>query len=63
MSSPREEHFICFKCEHLRPMLGGCAAFPDDIPFGMGILFQHYKPLPGEKNNIVFEACEPKENF
>ena len=35
MSSPIEEHFICFKCKHLRPLPGGCAAFPEDIPSGM----------------------------
>ena len=22
---------------------GGCNAFPGDIPYGMGVLFQHYK--------------------
>ena len=30
MSSPVEEHFICNKCKHLRPLSGGCAAFPED---------------------------------
>mgnify|MGYP001583337496 FL=1 len=61
MSSPVEEHFICNKCKHLRPLSGGCAAFPGDIPYGMGVFFQHYKPLPGQKNNIVFEAGAPDE--
>ncbi|MEN8879068.1 MAG: hypothetical protein ABF311_02770 [Polaribacter sp.] len=59
MSSPIEEHFICFKCKHLRPLSVGCAAFPEDIPFGMGVLFQHDKPLPGQKNDIIFEEGDP----
>lgn len=63
MSSPIEEHFICFKCKHLRPLSGGCAAFPEDIPFGMGVLFQHDKPLPGQKNDIVFEEGAQNESF
>ena len=63
MSSPVEEHFICNKCKHLRPLSGGCAAFPEDIPYGMVVLFQHYKPLPGQKNNIVFEPGDPEEDF
>ena len=54
MSSPIEEHFICFKCKHLRPLSGGCAAFPEDIPFGMGVLFQHDKPFPAQKNEVSF---------
>jgi hypothetical protein len=44
----------------LRPI---CAAFPEDIPYGMGVFFQHYKPLPGQKNNIVFEPGDPEEEF
>lgn len=59
MSSPIEEHFICFKCKHLRPLSGGCAEFPEYIPSGMGVLFQHDKPLPSQKNDIVFEEGEP----
>jgi len=59
MSSPIEEHFNCFKCKHLRPLPGGCAAFPEDIPSGMGVLFQHDKPLPGQKNDIVFDSIQP----
>mgnify|MGYP001087477712 CR=1 FL=1 len=59
MSSPIEEHFICFKCKHLRPLPGGCAEFPEYIPSGMGVLFQHDKPLPSQKNDIVFEEGEP----
>ena len=56
MSSPVEENFICNKCKHLRLLSGGCAAFPGDIPYGMGVFFQHYKP--GQKKDIVFESSE-----
>lgn len=59
MSSPIEEHFICFNCKHLRSLSGGSAAFPEDIPSGVGVLFQHDKPLSGQKNDIIFEAGEP----
>tara|TARA_B110000967_G_scaffold39660_1_gene39396 strand:+ start:394 stop:720 length:327 start_codon:yes stop_codon:yes gene_type:complete len=36
----------------------GCNAFSGDILYGMGVFFQHYKPLPGQKNTIVFEPEE-----
>lgn len=58
--SPNED-FICNNCIHLRPFSGGCDAFPEDIPFEMGIFFDHNKPIPGQKNNIVFEKGIPKE--
>lgn len=49
---------ICFDCKHLNgkaPLK--CAAFPDGIP--KEILLgenDHTEPLPGQKNDIVFEA-------
>ena len=55
------EDFICFRCKHIRPLSGGCAAFPEGIPFGMGVNFKHSKPLPGQKNNIIFEEGEPNQ--
>lgn len=60
--SPNPEDFICFKCKHFREILGGCDAFPEDIPFGMGVLFQHDKPLPEQNNDIVFEPFESNQN-
>ena len=60
MSSPKEK-YLCDRCKHLRPFTGGCAAFPDNIPYGMGVLFQHNKPLPEQENDIVFEAGEPEQ--
>ena len=59
MSSPKE-NYLCDKCKHLRPFSGGCAAFPDDIPYGMGVLFRHDQPLPEQKNDIVFEEGDPE---
>lgn len=53
--SPNPEDFICFKCKHFKEIVGGCSAFPEDIPFGMGVLFNHNKPLPNQNNDIVFE--------
>lgn len=60
MSSPKEK-YLCDRCKHLRPLSGGCAAFPDNIPYGMGVTLQHSKPLPDQKNDIVFEAGEPEQ--
>jgi len=50
---------ICFKCEHFNQLIGGCKAFPDDIP--SEIIAgdnDHKKPLPDQKNNIVFEPIK-----
>jgi hypothetical protein len=58
--SPKDD-YICNRCKHLRALTGGCDAFPDDIPFGMGVLFGHDKPFPEQNNNIVFEPGEPKQ--
>ena len=47
---------ICFRCKHFDPFTG-CPAFPEyGIP--EEILLDendHSKPLPEQKNNIVFE--------
>jgi hypothetical protein len=53
---------ICFKCKHFRMFEGGCDAFPDGIPDEITIgTNQHKKPLPNQKNNIVFEFEEDKD--
>jgi len=47
---------ICAKCKHLNVNTSLCPAFDGDIPDE--ILEgdnNHSKPLPGQKNNIVFE--------
>lgn len=49
---------ICYKCKHFRPLSGGCDAFPDGIPDEILQTNEHAKPLPEQKNNIVFEAGE-----
>jgi hypothetical protein len=47
---------ICFKCKHFREIEGGCSAFPDGIPNEITSgENDHDKPLPDQKNNIVFE--------
>lgn len=53
---------VCFKCKHFRMFEGGCDAFPDGIPAKITSgENQHSKPLPKQKNNIVFEL-EKNEN-
>lgn len=46
---------ICFECVHFRPNRGGCDAFPDGIPDEILGTNKHSKPIPGQKNKIVFE--------
>ena len=55
-------NWICLECKHLRPIEGGCDAFPwedggipDAITSGKN---KHSKPLPDQKNKIVFEQKE-----
>ena len=53
------KNLICFRCKHFRMFEGGCNAFPEDIPdeitSGQN---NHSKPLPFQKNKIVFEPIE-----
>jgi hypothetical protein len=53
------DNLICFNCKHWRKIEGGCNAFPDGIPneitSGQN---KHSKPLPDQKNKIVFEPIE-----
>jgi len=52
---------VCFECKHFRRFEGGCDAFPDGIPDVITSGFnKHFKPLPDQGNNIVFEP--EKEN-
>jgi hypothetical protein len=49
-------NLICFRCKNLRKIEGGCNAFPEGIPSEIRIgKNKHKKPLPNQKNNIVFE--------
>lgn len=58
----RPINIICFNCKNKANLWGvipNCNAFPDGIPkeiFYEGN--QHYKPLPSQKNNIVFELLK-----
>lgn len=53
-------NLICFKCKHFRPIRGGCDAFPGGIPDKILQENEHDKPLPEQKNKIVFEPGEPE---
>lgn len=52
----------CYECKHgygLNFVKPSCEAFPDGIP--AKIFYEgnpHTKPLPGQKNDIVFEAID-----
>jgi hypothetical protein len=57
-----QEHKIgCMACKH-NTFDGGCAAFPDQIPFyfasGQG---HHTKRMPDQDNDIVFEWIDRVE--
>jgi hypothetical protein len=50
---------ICFKCKHFDLINGGCDAFPNGIPDEITSgENKHFKPLPNQKNKIVFEPIE-----
>lgn len=48
---------ICGDCRYFDEVTFTCAAFPEEIPDSVltGDI-DHYKPLLGQKNNIVFAA-------
>ena len=48
----------CWGCKHFnKQKFGTCKAFPEGIPFIINSgEFNHDKPLPTQKNNIVFES-------
>jgi len=48
----------CWGCIHVsKKKLRTCKAFPNGIPFAIiSGEISHDKPLPGQKNNIVFES-------
>lgn len=55
-------NLICFKCKHFKPIGGGCEAF-EDIPNEILVENDHSKPLPDQKNDIVFEEGDPNKSF
>lgn len=56
------KNLICFNCKHFRIFEGGCNAFPEGIPDEIDLKGKHDKPLPEQKNNIVFERIKKKKN-
>lgn len=52
----------CANCKHLKPLSGGCEAYPDGIPFKFSSDEEvHNKPAPGQTGTFVFEPGEPEE--
>lgn len=48
----------CYNCRHFNrhdSRKFSCAAFPDGIPDEIIMGKPHLKPLPGQKNKLVFE--------
>jgi hypothetical protein len=54
---------ICFHCVHFREFSGGCDAFPDGIDDFVLETNEHNKPIPGQKNDIIFEYGTPREGL
>ena len=54
MTSIKEDH-ICLRCAHLFEFKTGCEAFPEGIPNEILISGKHFKPVPGQINNLVFQ--------
>jgi hypothetical protein len=61
---PAGERFpaICDSCIHLSSDDYVCAAFPDEIPLASGTAQLHDVPLPGQGNDIVYQADPSKTN-
>ncbi len=53
-------NLICNNCKHFKPISGGCSAFKE-IPNEIIKKNKHNKPLPDQKNNIVFEEGQSGE--
>lgn len=52
---------ICFECKHFEKIQLGCAAFPEGIPDKILRDNEHSKPLPGQKNDLVFTQKDKTE--
>lgn len=54
----------CLHCKHLKPITGGCRAFPQDIPYEFATgAKKHYKVVPGQVGRFVFEEGEPPDEI
>lgn len=55
----KSELFICFKCKHFcantnYETMGGCRAFPEGIPDGIGTPHSHDKVKKGQIGNYIY---------
>lgn len=57
------KNLICFNCKHKKFNDIGCMAFKEGIPDEIIVSNDHSKPLPDQKNDIVFEEGDPDESF
>lgn len=56
-----EFDLICIKCKHYNHKKNNCEAFKVEIPHEIYVgLNDHSKPLPNQKNNIIFEPIPKK---
>ena len=61
MTSITANH-ICARCIHNSPFESGCTAFPEGIPDEILISGRHFKPVPGQINNLVFQEREDEHS-
>lgn len=52
------KNLICDNCKHLNEGGFGCKAFEKGIPDDIIVNNSHSKPLPGQKNKLVFEKLD-----
>lgn len=55
-------NLICNRCKHTNSFRIGCEAFPEGIPYEILLMNKHSKPLPNQKNNLVFEAIREDDS-
>lgn len=52
----------CLDCRYLRPLSGGCAAYPDGIPIEISEgEVKHDRVFDGQEGVFVFESGTPEE--
>ena len=56
------DEIICLGCKHRQPLSGGCAAFPDGIPYEFtNGEKEHRKVVDGQVGDLVFEKGDAEE--
>lgn len=54
-----EFDLICIKCKHYNIKKNTCEAFTKEIPYEIYVgINDHTKPLPSQKNTIIFEPIK-----